>query len=95
MDLEPGGAIIIQGITENGGRFRPSDWAERIAGNYAHLGSDRRVTYSEQVLPATRDGIICLVVRKALEQSNPSAYAEVLHFAQMNRLVCKVAASSS
>ncbi len=79
--------IIIQGITETGSRFRPSDWAERLAGNYARLGADRRVIYSERLLPATRDGVVCLVVKSDLARVNPSAYDEVLNFARANRLM--------
>jgi len=81
-------AIVIQGITEGGRRFRPSDWAERLAGNYARVGSDRRIVYSDEIAPATRDGMVCLVVSGSLARNNPSAYAEVLCFARMNQLVC-------
>jgi hypothetical protein len=87
-DKENDAALIIQGITENGGRFRPSDWAERLAGNYARFDLDRRVVYCEDITPATRDGMVCLVVRGALARNNPSAYAEVMCFARMNKLVC-------
>ncbi len=87
-EKENDAALIIQGITESGGRFRPSDWAERLAGNYARVDWDRRLIYSEDIAPATRDGMVCLVVRGSMARNNPSAYAEVLCFARMNKLVC-------
>ncbi len=87
-EKENDAAVIIQGITESGGRFRPSDWAERLAGNYARVDWDRRLIYSEDIAPATRDGMVCLVVRGSMARNNPSAYAEVLCFARMNKLVC-------
>jgi hypothetical protein len=88
MSSEAEAAVIIQGITESGGRFRPSDWAERLAGNFARMDWDRRVVYCKEVTPATRDGVMCLVVHAALARDNPSAYAEVLDFARINKLVC-------
>jgi hypothetical protein len=88
METENDAALIIQGITESGGRFRPSDWAERLAGNYARVNWDRRVVYSEDIAPATREGVACLVVRGSLARANPTAYAEVMCFARMNQLVC-------
>ncbi|MBK6741952.1 MAG: DUF3579 domain-containing protein [Hydrogenophilales bacterium] len=88
MSREEDAAVVIQGITESGGRFRPSDWAERLAGNFARVDWDRRVVYSREVTPATRDGVMCLVVLGSLARDNPSAYAEVLDFARMNKLVC-------
>lgn len=87
-EQENDAALIIQGITESGGRFRPSDWAERLAGNYARVDLDRRVVYCEDITPATRDGMVCLVVRSALARNNPSVYTEVMCFARMNKLVC-------
>jgi hypothetical protein len=87
-EIDNDAAVIIQGITESGGRFRPSDWAERLAGNYARFDLDRRLVYSEDIAPATRDGMVCLVVRGSLARANPSAYAEVMCFARMNQLVC-------
>jgi len=88
MSTEEDADVIIQGITESGRRFRPSDWAERLAGNFAHFDWDRRVVYSDEVTPATRDGVMCLVVLGSLARNNPSAYAEVLDFARNNKLVC-------
>ena len=88
MSREEDAAVVIQGITESGGRFRPSDWAERLAGNFARVDWDRRVVYSQEVTPATRDGVMCLVVLGSLARNNPSAYAEVLDFARMNKQVC-------
>ena len=88
MSREEDAAVVIQGITESGGRFRPSDWAERLAGNFARVDWDRRVVYSQEVTPATRDGVMCLVVLGSLARNNPSAYAEVLDVARMNKLVC-------
>lgn len=78
---------IIRGITTKGSRFRPSDWAERLAGAFAVIDPNNRTNYSPYVQPTTLDGIPCVVVNKALKESDPTAYRFLQTFARSNELV--------
>ena len=78
--------LIIEGVTEDGRTFRPSDWIERISGSLSTFGSDRRIRYSHYLQPQTIEGKKCLVVDVELQQKNPSAYAFLMDFARGNKL---------
>ena len=52
--------IIIEGVTENGRKFRPSDWAERMSGALSYFGRDHRIQYSPMLQPLTVNGIKCV-----------------------------------
>lgn len=78
--------LIIEGITEDGRVFRPSDWIERISGSLSTFGTDRRIRYSHYLQPQTIDGKKCLVVDLDLQQKNPAAFAFLMDFARGNRL---------
>jgi len=54
--------IVIEGVTEDGKRFRPSDWIERISGNLSTFGNDRRIRYSRYLQPQILQGQKCLVI---------------------------------
>ena len=41
--------LIIQSVREDGRRFRPSDWIERLAANMGEFGADHRLHYSQAV----------------------------------------------
>lgn len=77
--------FIIEGVTEEGQPFRPSDWAERMCG---HLSTfrNRRMYYSPMLRPAMCSGVKCVIVDKKLSSSNPNVYQEVLSFVQTNKL---------
>ncbi len=81
--------IIIEGINEKGGKFRPSAWAEMLIEGVglAHFGSDHKIHYLPMIEPATINGNAAIIMDEALEQLRPEAYAEILHFAKENRLV--------
>lgn len=78
--------IIIEGVTEEGRPFRPSDWIERISGSLSTFGNDRRIRYSLYVQPQMLDGKKCLAVDRRLEDVNPGAYKFLIDFAKGNRL---------
>lgn len=78
--------IIIEGVDVGGNKFRPSDWAERIAANLASYDEDRRLCYSKDVSPCTIQGTRCLVVTKDMEQKNPEGYKFIMRFADDNHL---------
>lgn len=80
------GEIVIRGVTRTGRTFRPSDWAERLAGLYSDILCDRRVCYSPCVQPVSRDGVRCVVVNLGLERIDPKAYQFLMDFARDNDL---------
>ena len=42
---------VIRSVREDGNRFRPSDWIERISASVAQFGPDRRLRYASSVHP--------------------------------------------
>ncbi len=43
--------FIIVGLTKEGRKFRPSDWAERLCGVMSAFGAERKMKYSPYVGP--------------------------------------------
>jgi len=78
--------VIIQGLTQDGRKFRPSDWAERLCGAVASYDRNRRITYHPSVSLATVDSIKCVVINAALEQDNEMLYDFLIDFADENNL---------
>jgi hypothetical protein len=79
--------IIIEGITESGEKFRPSDWAERMCGCLASF-NNRRIAYSPQLRPSVdnENNAKCLVVDPKLKETNPDVFECIMKFADENRL---------
>jgi len=80
------GEIVIRGVTTDGRTFRPSDWAERLAGAFSSMGTDHRMYYSTHVQPVFRAGLRCVAIEKVLEHKSPSVYKFLMDFARENRL---------
>lgn len=82
--------IIIEGVTQEGAKFRPSDWAERMSGNLATFRNNR-ILYSPLLQPKVNtEGYKCVVLDPALKESNPTLYNSILGFAEKNNLtICK------
>lgn len=82
--------IVIEGITDEGQRFRPSDWAERMSGSLATF-RNRRIHYSPMLQPSlNKEGYKCVLLDPALQQSNPELYNSILNFAKKNNLkICQ------
>ncbi len=78
--------FIIRGITSKGSRFRPSDWADRLACAFAVVDPNHRTNYSPYVQPTTLDGIRCVMVDKKLQTADPNAYRFLQAFAASNEL---------
>ncbi len=77
--------IVIEGVTEKGEQFRPSDWAERMSGSLCTFRS-HRVVYSPLLQPIVKGGNKCVVVDPALKESNPELYESIMEFARTNKL---------
>jgi hypothetical protein len=87
--------FVILGQTSTGKTFRPSDWAERLAGVMAAFrprkaGSQQHLTYSPYVLPSSHRGIKCVIVDPRLKDIEPLAYSFMLNFAADNDLITEV-----
>ncbi len=82
--------IIVEGITENGEQFRPSDWAERMSGSLSTVDSMHRVIYSPLLQPAIRNGEKCMLIDPELKSANPALYESLLKWVKENNLkICK------
>lgn len=84
--------LVILGITTEGKPFRPSDWAERLAGVMSAFrprrsGGQDHLTYSPYVVPSERGGVKCVIVDPRLKDIEPMAYKFVVNFATDNDLV--------
>lgn len=85
--------VFIQGTTHEGRTFRPSDWAERLAGvmsqfrpGGASASPGSHLSYSPWCLPTTMNGVKCVVVNRDLQAHEPMAWDFVLNFAKDNNL---------
>ena len=81
----------ILGLTLEGRNFRPSDWAERLAGAMSSFrpggGSGRQhIGYSPYCIPQAAQGVKCVLVSEALRDIEPLAWEFVMNFARDNRL---------
>ncbi|MDR2836994.1 MAG: DUF3579 domain-containing protein [Azonexus sp.] len=79
-------SFIIIGITRQGARFRPSDWAERLCGVMSVFGVERKMKYSPYVGPCHYDGQKAVFVDGRLAEIEPMAYRFMLNFAHDNDL---------
>jgi hypothetical protein len=85
--------VFIQGITLSGQTFRPSDWAERLAGAMSCFrpegtvgGIGAYIGYSPYCVPRVINGIKCVIVDERLRDTEPRAWDFVMHFARDNQL---------
>ncbi len=83
---EQTGKIIIKGVTRDGRKFRPSDWAQRLTTAVARSGPKGRVRFHPKVAMATMDGINCVVVDRSLEMEDPMLFEFLTNFARFNNL---------
>lgn len=90
--------FIIHGLTNAGQRFRPSDWAERLAGVMSGFRPPgfrgNPLSYSPYVVPMNMDGVRCVVVDKRLRDLEPLAWKFVCGFATDNDLKTSDTAAS-
>ncbi|WED43417.1 DUF3579 domain-containing protein [Legionella cardiaca] len=78
--------IVIEGVTEQGKPFRPSDWAERMSGTLASF-KNRRIHYSPLLQPSVNtEGYKCVLLDPKLKESSPQVYQAIIDFAKANNL---------
>lgn len=81
--------FVVQGMTVDGSRFEPADWAERFCDSLAKTGADGHKTYSSYVRPMVIRGVSSLVVRASLRTDIPEIFALVKHYIAENRLMVR------
>jgi hypothetical protein len=93
----PASPFLVLGMTSNGRAFRPSDWADRLAGVMAAFqppgsGPRTHLQYSPYVLPGLHQGQKCVKVDPAIALVEPMALPFLLNFARDNDLMLLLAA---
>jgi hypothetical protein len=85
--------FFIQGTTLDGRTFRPSDWAERLAGAMACFrpggakgGIGSFIGYSPYCVPRQIGGVKNVIVDERLKALEPMAWDFVMNFARDNAL---------
>jgi hypothetical protein len=85
--------FLIQGLTLDGKTFRPSDWAERLAGAMSSFRPDgvrggigAFIGYSPYCVPRTNGEVKSVLVNEALRELEPMAWDFVMNFARDNQL---------
>ncbi len=84
--------FYIHGVTLEGRSFRPSDWAERLAGAMSSFrpgggaGMGSHIGYSPYCIPQVVAGVKSVRVSEALKDIEPMAWDFVMNFARDNQL---------
>ena len=85
--------VVIQGLTREGRSFRPSDWAERLAGAMSSFrppgslpGRGGFIGYSPYCVPRDFEGVRAVLVSEELREIEPMAWDFVMNFARDNEL---------
>lgn len=83
--------VFIQGVTKSGRTFRPSDWAERLAGVMSQFrpGGSRpgsHISYSPWCVPTVINGVKVVIVHRDLRDFEPMAWDFCMNFARDNDL---------
>ncbi len=91
MVLHTSKKVYILGITQSGRVFRPSDWAERLAGVMSSFrpGGARpgsHLGYSPWCVPNTVNGVRCVVVHEDLRAHDVMAWDFCMNFGKDNEL---------
>ena len=80
--------ITITGITEDGSKFRPSDWAHRLSERICDV-EDNKICYSGMLIPSISDGTTKLLINNELKEQFPEVFTQIMHFALENKLQIK------
>ena len=80
-------SLVIVGRTQDGKKFRPSDWAERLCGVMSAFGTEKRMKYSPYVSPGEWEGDKCVFIDGILYDLSPIAYRFLANFAKDNDLM--------
>lgn len=78
--------FVIEGETEDGKRFRPSDWNERLHGTLRALDEDEYQACHDFVHLTTMGGRKCVQVDCKLREQDERLFNFFLRFARDNKL---------
>ena len=78
--------LIIEGLTTDGVKFRPSDWVDRLCGTLAGF-DQQKVSYSQYLRPIVYNDMNCVAVKKQLQDENPNIFKFIMQFATDNKLL--------
>ena len=85
--------VFIQGVTRSGRTFRPSDWAERLAGVMSQfrpgggvVRQGSHIAYSPWCVPTVMNGVKVVIVHTDLREAEPMAWDFCMNFAKDNDL---------
>lgn len=76
----------ISGVTQNGQKFRPSDWTERLV----CIQKEKLIKYNGHLKVKKIDGIKSIVFDSQLENTCPFTFERLLSFAKINHLVVTI-----
>lgn len=77
---------MIKGVTREGRRFRPSDWAQRLTTAVASYGPARRIRFHPKVHMETVGGVNSVVIDADLQDEDPMLFEFLINFARNNDL---------
>jgi hypothetical protein len=78
--------VIIKGLTKEGERFRPSDWAQRLTNAVASVGPNKRIIYHPNVTMATIEGVNAVLIDHSMAVADARLYDFMINFAMSNSL---------
>lgn len=83
--------LYILGLTQQGKAFRPSDWAERLAGVMSQFrpgGAQRgsHLGYSPWCTPTAIGNVKCVIIHRDLRDYDVRAWDFCVNFARDNQL---------
>jgi hypothetical protein len=83
--------VVILGVTQSGQTFRPSDWAERLAGVISSIRPEPAApgdhfSYSPWCVPNSLQGQKCVIVHPDIRAANVMAWDFLMGFARDNDL---------
>ncbi|MBM4222760.1 MAG: DUF3579 domain-containing protein [Gammaproteobacteria bacterium] len=76
----------IQGISTCREVLRPTDWAQRFAGNFSTFDKGR-IQYSKHIYPSTIENVTSLICDSFIEEAYPLFWKEIMAFAKNNCLI--------
>jgi hypothetical protein len=85
MEQAPSFRYIIESVTQDGKRFRPSDWIDRLS-SWDATFAQHRLVFSERLHPVNIKGEKCLAIELELKAEAPEMYEQILGFARANHL---------
>ena len=84
--------IVIYGITDDGEKFRPSSWAEMLIEGVGltNFGRDHKIQYAKHIGTILINGNTGIIMSDRLKYERPTAFSEIISFANKNRLMVKI-----